>query len=146
VRDEFISMAAHELKTPLTPLNLQMQLFANMYEDGSMNKVPLATLQIMVRTSVGQVERLNRIVGELLDVSSLNAGHLQIKPAPMNLNFLIEDVLATFHSEIIKANCELTKDYAQDRVGSWDRFRMEQVIINLLTNALKYVEGKPIEI
>ena len=117
-----------------------------MYEDGSVEKVPLETLQRMIRTSVGQVERLNRIVSELLDVSSLNAGHLEIKPAPMDLNLLIEDVLATFQSEITKAKCEIRKDFSKDLKGSWDRFRIEQVIINLLTNALKYGEGKPIEI
>lgn len=146
VREEFISMAAHELKTPLTPLNLQMQFFSKMYDDGSIEKVPLATLQRMIRTSVGQVERLNHIVSELLDVSSLNAGHLQIKPAPMDLNLLIDDVLATFQSEISRAKCEITKDFGLNMTGYWDRFRIEQVIINLLTNALKYGEGKPIEI
>jgi signal transduction histidine kinase len=145
-RDEFLSMAAHELRTPITPLNLQMQLFIKMYKDGTISSVPTERLIRLLQTSQTQVVRLSRLVGELVEVSRIKAERLDLKPEKIELVALVEDVLVSFTEEIKRTSCEVHLHAPKRILGEWDPFRLEQVVINLLTNALKYGPGKPIEI
>lgn len=145
-RDEFLMMASHELKTPMTPLYLQMQTFIHLFESGAVNNVEHEKLLRMLGTSQGQIERLSRLINELVDVSKVSTNKLELNPSVMSLASLAEKVLTDFEAEIKKAGSTITLDIKDRAMGNWDSFRIEQVIINLVTNALKYGLDKPIHI
>lgn len=145
-RDEFLSMVSHELKTPITPLTLQMQTFIRLFETDSYQTVDKDRLMRMLHTSDSQINRLARLIHDLVDVSKLRANKLELNLGETNLNSVIRKVISDFEPEIKKAGSVLTVEEKSDVTGFWDAFRIEQVIINLLTNALKYGLGKPIRI
>jgi signal transduction histidine kinase len=143
-RDEFLSIASHELKTPITPLSLQMQSFINLVDSDALNTVPREKIQRMLKNAFGQVERLTRLIDELLDVSRLTAGKLVLHPDVMSLSEMVQTLADSFAVELKKSGCQLRLDLDAHAIGRWDRFRLEQVFINLLTNAVKYGPGEPI--
>jgi PAS domain S-box-containing protein len=146
LREEFLSIASHELKTPITPLQLQMQSFIRMLESGKMATIPADRLKEMLVISDAQVTRLSRLIGQLLDVSRLREGHLKLEVQTVNLSELVRGVLNQLHHEIEASECPVSLNFEEEIHGTWDRLRIEQVLINLLTNSMKYGEGKPIRI
>jgi signal transduction histidine kinase len=145
IRDEFLSVASHELRTPLTSLKLQVQSlldvppnFADADEARRMN----ASLALTDR----QVRRLERLIGNLLDVSRIAVGRFQLAREPVDLSAVVRDVVQQFSAELSRSNVTVTTDLAPSVIGQWDPLRLEQVIVNLLSNAIKYGEGKPIAI
>jgi PAS domain S-box-containing protein len=146
MRDEFLSIASHELKTPITPLQLQMQGFIRMIEKGRFQSVPEETLRSMLQISDAQVNRLSRLIDQLLDVSRLREGRLDITVEEVILSQLIQDVLMQVRHELEHAECKVSLTLDSQVKGRWDRLRIEQVVINLISNAAKYAPGKTIEI
>ncbi len=145
-RDEFLSMVSHELKTPITPLTLQMQTFIRLFETDAYKEADKERLMRMLYTSDSQINRLSRLIHDLVDVSKLRASKLDLNVEPTSLNGIVNKVLTDFESEIKKAGSQVTFEQTTEVTGVWDAFRIEQVFINLLTNALKYGMGKPIRI
>jgi signal transduction histidine kinase len=146
IRDEFLSIASHELKTPITPLQLQMQGFIRMIEKGRFQSVPEETLRSMLQISDSQVSRLSRLIDQLLDVSRLREGRLAINAEEVSLSELVRDVLRQVKHELEVADCQVSTHLDHSVIGTWDRLRIEQVVINLLVNAARYAAGKLIEI
>ncbi len=145
-RDVFLSMASHELKTPITPLTLQLQTFTKLVEDDSLKDIDKGRLLRMLNTSMGQVTRLSRLINELVDVSKLQEKKLDLDLQDCSLIQIVRKVIEEFDPEIRKTSSEVNFLYKEDIKGKWDPFRIEQIVINLLTNALKYGQGKPITI
>lgn len=145
-RDEFISIASHELKTPLSPLNLNLQLFADLLETGRVNEIPKEKLKGLLETASNQVGRLSRLVCALLDVSQIIENRYTIEKDWTDLAQIVREVCQIFEGEIGKAKVTLSLDLGADLVGRWDKAKLEQVVVNLLTNALKYGAGKPVQI
>jgi signal transduction histidine kinase len=145
-RDEFLSIVSHELKTPITPLSLQLQSFRHFIETGSIQTISADRLKRMLDISYNQVERLSRLINDLLDLSRITAGRLSLNPEIEDLRVIVDSILEAFSDEFKKNHCEIVLQAPETLPGSWDRSRLEQVLINLLTNALKYGCGKPIEI
>lgn len=145
-RDEFLSIASHELNTPMTPLSLQMQSFLKMLREGKFQNADPVRLERMLETAFGQVERLSRIIKDLVDVSRVTTGKLRLLTAEVSLLEVTESVLGAFSEEIRQLGCEVKLDARANPVGQWDRTRIEQVIVNLLSNALKYGLGKPVRV
>ena len=143
-RDEFLSVAAHELNTPITPLGLQMQSFLKMIDKGTFTNTEPERLKRMLETAYSQVERLARIIRELVDVSRLSAGRLQMNKEEVSLENITQSVLEAFAEEIHRIGCDVQLKVSSDARGLWDKVRVEQIIINLLANALKYGLGKPV--
>ncbi len=140
VRDEFLSIASHELRTPLTSLELQfssLQRSSTWADERAQSK--LATIG-------RQVDRLTALVESLLDVSRVMAGRFTLELEPVDLGRLLEEVLGRFRAQAAKVGSELVLSLPEGVVGQWDRLRLEQIVTNLLSNALKYGPGKPIEI
>jgi signal transduction histidine kinase len=139
-RDAFLTMASHELKTPLTPLKLQVEQILRARAEVP---PPVAKAADAIRR---QVLRLTVLVNTLLDVSRVNAGRLRMEPEPLDLAALVREVASGFSaaSEADRGRIRLDADEAVR--GSWDRLRLEQVVTNLVSNALKYGEGKPVSI
>ncbi len=100
----------------------------------------------VVSESERQIDRLNRLVDELLDVSRINNGKLTLHFEELNLTELIADVINRFSANLAKVGCMVTFVSPGPVLGSWDRLRIDQVLTNLLTNAAKYGPGKPVEV
>lgn len=145
LRDDFLGIAGHELRTPLTALQLSLQSLARLpaMERGA-NDVAARRLASCLR----QVDRLGRLINELLDVSRITAGRLSLQPEAVDLVALTRDVLARMADELARAGCPVALDAIEgERLwGRWDRERIDQVLTNLLTNAAKYGRGKPITV
>ncbi len=147
-RDEFIAIAAHELKTPLTPLALQLALFRRLLhkagEDEWESRLP--RLMGKLDQSMKAIDRLGKLVESLLDVSRITAGRLQLDREEMDFCKVVREVVERFSDEMSRAGCAYTLQAAREIKGMWDRLRVEQMITNLLSNAIKYGAGKPVEV
>lgn len=143
LRDEFLSIASHELKTPLTSLKLQSQIFFRKTEKGDMRVYEKANVDEMAAQTERQVITLARLVDDMLDIARIRSGKLTVERENLNLAELVNEVVMRFKNQLSAlplVRCEGECD------GEWDRMRLEQVINNLLTNAIRYGRGKPIEI
>ena len=143
VRDDFLSIASHELKTPLTTLRLQSDGMHQLIVKGRGSPNELAPrIDVMRR----QIVRLDRLVNELLDVSRIAAGQLPVTLEDVDLAALAREIVDRFSNEAKTADCEVTVAAETAVRGHWDRSRLDQVLTNLLTNAMKYGRGHPIEV
>ncbi len=133
-KDEFISIASHELKTPLTSVKGYVQLLERSIQKGDTETVKkhLAKAQI-------QLDKLNSLIADLLDISKIESGKLKFNKQNFAIDTLLDNVIEIMHQsnptlKIIKkgkAGCEIFAD----------EMRIEQVIVNFLTNAIKYSPG-----
>ncbi|QSQ20614.1 PAS domain S-box protein [Pyxidicoccus parkwayensis] len=131
VRDDFLSIASHELKTPLTPLRLNLQMLKHALEADQ------AVTPGRVDKALGQVRRLSALVNDLLDASCVGAGRMELQRMPMSLPELVHEVFSDFRS--VSETHVLTYDAPDEDVPVLgDRGRLAQVMTNLLENALKY--------
>ena len=137
-RDEFLSIASHELRTPLTALKLRLQSI----QQGEL----AADLRKKVDSAARQTERLGRLVDNLLDVSRITTGHLELDLEAVDLAELCREVTDRFRDEASLVGSQVEVDLPDALPGSWDRLRLEQVVTNLLSNAVKYGEGRPIRV
>lgn len=145
-RDEFLSIASHELKTPLTPLKLQIQSLMRTLASGKLAEVKPERISKMLVSSERQISRLSKLVDDLLDISRINMGRLTLSIEEFDLSELLAEVVERFKDQIELSRCEVKLEALGPITVACDRFRIEQVIVNLLTNAIKYGHGKPVEI
>jgi signal transduction histidine kinase len=147
MRDEFVSIASHELKTPLTAINLHATLLQR--ECNRPNPIGCTTKQInsFVDMTLNQISRIVRLVDDMLDVARIRTGNLTLNKDVINLCDTITETVYR-HTPDLKASGYSFPliDLAGPARGCWDRLRMEQVTSNLLNNAIKYGRGKPIHI
>jgi PAS domain S-box-containing protein len=142
-RDEFLQIASHELKTPLTPLQLQLDTLTRaLQKSGLQNERVFSKLE----TAARQTARLGRLVESLLDVSRITAGRFNLEMEQFDLSELVLDVAERFQGEAKRAGSELKASADHPIVGKWDPLKLEQIVSNLVSNAIKYGSGKPIEI
>ncbi|WP_428332118.1 sensor histidine kinase [Novosphingobium sp.] len=144
LRDEFLAIASHELKTPLTPIKVQLQVLTGFMRRGQLADIKPERLKRMVDASDKQLDRLTALIDDLLDVTRINSGKLTLHPEPVELSELIQEVVARQTSDLAKAACPVTISCEPSLLGTWDRLRVEQVIDNLVNNAVKYAPGHPI--
>lgn len=140
LRDEFLQLASHELNTPLTSLQLAVELIAG-NRSGSPEVVHRA-VQIMGR----QVSRLSLLVRQMLEVARIQRAVLALRLEPLDLAAVVRDALELFGPQLTRAGCALSLEVHEPVVGRWDRPSLEQVVTSLLSNAVKFGPGKPIEI
>ncbi|HEX7127361.1 MAG TPA: PAS domain-containing sensor histidine kinase [Thermodesulfobacteriota bacterium] len=146
MRDEFLSIASHELKTPLTPLLLQMQiLLRGLRAEGLASYSPERLVSI-IESAERQARRFAALVEQLLEVSRIAAGRLELEPEEVDLAEVARSVALRFDAEIARSGSPFTLALDGPVIGRWDRLRLEQVIVNLLSNAIKYGAGQPIEL
>jgi signal transduction histidine kinase/CheY-like chemotaxis protein len=146
-RDEFLSIAAHELNTPLATLSLLIEamLEAGLAAEQAGEDVGLAVGDGLERAR-RQVKRLGRLVTNLLDVSRISAYRLELELVDTDLVATVREVVEQFGPELTRAGCGLTLDLPGELRGRWDASRLGQVLTNLLSNACKYGGHKPIEV
>ena len=131
----FFSVASHELRTPLTALKLNTQLMQLMYPQISQESITKLDRQ---------VNRLTKLQDEMLDISRLSRGTLTLHKQSTNLSTLTSDVLFGFMDQLKISAIPLTHNIADDIIGDWDPHRLEQVVENLVTNAIRYAKKSPL--
>jgi signal transduction histidine kinase len=146
VRDEFLSVASHELKTPLTPLQLRLDALKAAAEKAPAEAIPAARVVRDMDVAQRQVRRLADLVESLLDVSRLSTGRLQLHLEEVDLAAVAREMLSQLQQQVQNAGCEVRLEAAGPVRGMWDQLRLEQVVTNLLTNAFKYGAGRPIHL
>jgi signal transduction histidine kinase len=140
-RDEFLSIASHELKTPLTSLVLNSDSLRAAARRGDL-EAAAKKAEVMRRN----VDRLTRLVSSLLDISRISAGRLDLELEEVDLGDVVREVVARFEDEARRAGCVVRLSADAPAVGRWDRLRLDQVATNLLSNAIKYGRGKPVDV
>ncbi|NMO16932.1 PAS domain-containing sensor histidine kinase [Pyxidicoccus fallax] len=143
VRDEFLQIASHELNTPLTPLSLKLESLHRLAERGP---APPEVLKGHVDVARRQVKRLAGLIKDLLDVTRLSRGKLQLTLSEGSLSERVRAVTERFAAEAQRNGCRLELTSTGDVTGRWDLGRLEQVVENLLSNALKYGQGRPVHL
>ncbi|MCP3097969.1 PAS domain-containing sensor histidine kinase [Myxococcus sp. K15C18031901] len=143
-RDEFLSVASHELKTPLTSLQLKLSSLLRLAEGAPEAGLPGSRLAKDLELARRQVRKLTDLIEDLLDVSRISAGRLQLSPAPMDLAALVDEVVARNAPLSTQAGSRVDVEAVSPVPGRWDRERLDQVVTNLLANALKYGAGRPV--
>jgi signal transduction histidine kinase/FixJ family two-component response regulator len=181
-REEFLSIASHELKTPLTTLQLEVQMLlraarkacpeviaapavvrSSATGSGEQQAVAMSSVwlgaqgladgallpqYVASRMEVleQQARKLSKLINNLLDVSRIDAGRFEIRREEVDLARVTKALIARFKQQST-LTCSALEFYADEAViGMWDRLRIEQMVTNLLANALKYGRGKPVEV
>jgi signal transduction histidine kinase len=141
-RDEFLAIAAHELRTPLTSLLLQIEAVERSVTTGS----GAVSERIGIVGLGRQARRLSALIDGMLDVTRLTAGKLELIYEKIDLSVLAREVVQRFRADAAAAKCTLKVDLPEPLVGTWDEARLDQILTNLLGNALKYGAGGAIEV
>lgn len=144
VRDEFLSIASHELKTPLTSMKLRLQQMKLTLVKQRHDPLLAEKVSFVLEVFGDQLRRLTFLVDQLLDVSRINEKQLDLRLEVVDLSALAREVADHLEEQLKRAGCELELEAEESVIGEWDRVRMEQVMINLLTNAMKYGAGRPV--
>ena len=144
MRDDFMSMVAHELRTPLNTLYLEAQLRKMQLDRGNSAVFDAAYLQKMVARDQRQIQSMVRLIDDMLDVSRIQSNRLSIRPSEFDLQDLLSRVIGNLFNQANATGSTITLAPHAPITGVWDEFRIEQVMINLLTNALRYGRGKPV--
>jgi signal transduction histidine kinase len=146
-RDEFLSIASHELKTPLTAVQLQLQGLRDMFRKSAPEvRAGATTMETRLGRALRSTERLGQLIENLLDVSRITTGRMKLNVEGFDLTEAVREVTERIREEIRRAGSDLRLSTGGEIAGRWDRLRIEQVLMNLLSNAIKYGSGKPIEI
>jgi signal transduction histidine kinase len=146
MRDDFMSIVSHEVRTPLNGLILETQLRKLHLAKGNVAAFTLDKLSAMVDRDERQIKSLIRLIEDMLDVSRIRTGKLSIRPSRFDLVQLVSNLLESFSAQISNAESTLSFTAEGPVMGTWDEFRIEQVVVNLLTNALRYGSHKPIDV
>jgi PAS domain S-box-containing protein len=147
-RDEFISVAAHELRTPLAALQLNLHTL----ERALQGIAPQAGDRIPERArnragdALRLTKRLSQLLGRLLDVSRIGEDRFELHVEQFDLVSLVQEVIDDFHDAAAKAGCRVTFGGPATATGWWDRVALQEVVANLLSNAIKYGRGSPVDV
>jgi signal transduction histidine kinase len=144
LRNEFLSTASHELRTPITSLRLTLDSLIHATEAPQPLRPPV--LAARCRRLLHGTKRLQRLIDELLDITRIEEGQATTLPAEMDLAELVRNVADDFEFDLAQAGCQLVIDSPRTVRGSWDARRLERVVTNLLANAIKFGGGRPIEL
>lgn len=143
-RDDFLSIASHEIKTPLTTLNLQIQLLERSISQSSEN-FPKSFSDSIVAARV-QMNRIIHLINSVLDLTQLRLGTLALNPSTVDLTKLTQEVCNRFQVELENRGIILDLISPPSVLGSWDPVRIDQILTNLISNAIKYGNQKPVKV
>jgi signal transduction histidine kinase/CheY-like chemotaxis protein len=143
IRDEFLSVASHELRTPLTTLGLRTESLLKGLGYATEEDERLRRRLASIRS---QVSRLGQLVDALLDVTRLIEGRMQLHPEEVDLAALAAEVVEQLRESAARVGSPIRLRAPEGIVGSWDRLRIGQVLTNLVSNAIKFGAGRPIDV
>ena len=141
-RDNFFMIASHELRTPLTCLELQLQVMEyDLKENFTTDK-----FENGLKKQREHLSRITRIIDNILDESRISRGEIPMAFEEFDLSEMVCRIVNEFKIAAEASGTSVSVETEQSIIGSWDQFRLEQVLLNLLSNALRYGEKKPIHI
>lgn len=142
-RDAFIAIAAHELRNPMTPIRAQLDLLLRLLRSGRSSPE---------RIEAG-LDRVNWLVEQyikrattLLDISRVTSGKLTLEPTSVHLATLVRETVNGLSPLALHAGSVISVDVSDAITGAWDQLAVEQIVDNLVSNAIKYGAGKPIDV
>ncbi|GHG79073.1 PAS domain-containing sensor histidine kinase [Comamonas sp. JC664] len=143
-RDEFVAIATHELRTPLSALQLQLASLLRAVDQG----LPLEPerLRQSLASTQRQAERLSHLVTHLFEVARISTGRLSLEREDVDLSALVHRLVSRLEEALATAGCAPVLHANTPVVAHVDRLRVEQVLMNLLSNAMKYAPGQPVEL
>jgi K+-sensing histidine kinase KdpD len=139
----FLSVASHDLKSPLSALHLRTQVLEHLLAKG---RVDDSRWRDELRRMRAQTERMAALVESVLDLTRLRLGTVALRPEEVDLSAILTDAVERIRPEFDQANIELKLTVPGPVLGTWDPLRLDQVATNLLSNALKYGEQRPVEV
>jgi signal transduction histidine kinase len=145
-REEFLRNASHELRTPITSLSLLYQHLLRSVRDKRALELPPEQVERFLRTSERQFSRLNQLVDNLLDIGKETRTSVALNLEEVDLADVVRQVAERLREQFSASGSRLDLDLEEHVVGYWDRFRLEHVVTNLLSNAAKYGLGNPIQV
>lgn len=146
MRDEFLSIASHELKTPLTTIKLHTQIAIRGLKAGDPEALAPDRMTKLIAQIDRQADRLTRLVEEVLDVARISSDRLWIDREDFDLVVLVREIAESFDASLRAVDSSLKIDAPAALPMRADRFRLGQVFANLLSNAVKYGGGKPVRV
>ncbi|WNG19112.1 MASE1 domain-containing protein [Cystobacter fuscus] len=146
LRDVFVSLASHELRTPLLPLRLRLQIILRKCARATSALDP-AWLVRELTAAEHQTRRLGQLVDQLIDASSLSSDQpLELHRKRVDLCTVVEGVLESMREQIDASGCQLVRKLQGPALGEWDQRRLEQTVFQLVHNALKFGQRRPVEV
>jgi signal transduction histidine kinase len=145
-RDEFLSIASHELKTPLSSMLLQIQNALHNIRNVSLANFSVEKLLKMLQSTEQQSKRLSKMINDLLNVSLITTGKFELETEKVDLSQLVKDVADRFADRAEREGSPINVKASEPVVGEWDKLRIDQAITNLISNAIKYGDEQPIDI
>ncbi|MDE4540808.1 hybrid sensor histidine kinase/response regulator [Pseudomonas sp. ITEM 17296] len=146
MRDDFMSIVSHEVRTPLNGLILETQLRKMHLARGNLEAFSADKLQAMVERDERQINSLIRLIEDMLDVSRIRTGKLSLRPRVFDIGQLVRGLVENFSAQATALETNIALQRCETLQGEWDEFRIEQVVANLLSNALRYGERKPVQV
>lgn len=145
-KDEFLAIAAHELSTPITTMKLRLETGIRFIEKNKFSGQDAAKLKSMYLGTVKQIDRMAQLIDNLLDLSRIKTGRLVLNREPLNPGPFISEIVARYSDQLSYAKCSMRLDLEPGIIGFWDPIRLEQVVTNLISNAIRYAPGHPVQV
>ncbi|AXM95164.1 hybrid sensor histidine kinase/response regulator [Pseudomonas plecoglossicida] len=146
MRDDFMSIVSHEVRTPLNGLILETQLRKMHLARGNLDAFCADKLQAMVERDERQINSLIRLIEDMLDVSRIRTGKLSLRRKSFDLGQTVRGLIENFTAQATALETSIELQCCELLQGEWDEFRIEQVLANLLSNALRYGERRPVQV
>jgi signal transduction histidine kinase len=144
MRDEFLSIASHELRTPVTSMKIRAEMMIQGLDKGDAKVFAPERVERVMRESNKSLDRLTRLIEDMLDISRIQTGRLALNVESTSLASIAGEVLERFSQQLAAAGIEARLETEAQAEGNWDSSRLDQVVTNLITNALRYAPGKPL--
>lgn len=145
-RDQFLTIASHELKTPLTSMLLKLNNMLNSVKNVSLAHFSVPELMKVLQNAQDQIRWLSTMINDLLNVSLMTTGKMSLDYQKMDLVKTTENVKESFSEWLKKEKYAVKIESEGEVIGEWDKTRIEQAVTNLFSNAIKYGRNKPINI
>ncbi len=144
-RDDFIATLGHELRNPISPIFMQLQHLLEVARERP-ERVDAVWLTPRLESCLSRWQRFLGTLDRILDVSRISAGRVDLELERVELGELVRDLCAGMERQAASARAPLRFRAEAAVVGTWDRVRLEQIASNLLSNAIRYGAGKPIDV